>query len=324
MNQPSLRPRSTHEIGLQATALPPIPDKQNWRDIYFTARDGLRLYGRHYPAPGSRLRPVLCLAGLTRNSRDFHDLASVLSNPKVANARHVYTLDYRGRGNSAYDPDWRNYQVINELLDVLDFMAMRELADAAIVGTSRGGILAMVMAAVRPGNIGAVVLNDIGPVIEREGLLRIISYVGRVPLPATWREAAELVRSLSHRQFPAVPDQMWESIARQWYGDEDGRPVHGYDQALNKTATILDGPLPELWPQFKALARVPVMALRGETSDILSTETAARMQREHPDLTLLTVSGQGHAPLLRDQPSLVAIRDFLARADATWTGHHVA
>lgn len=323
MNQPSLRPRSTRDI-LSATSLPPIPEHQNWRDIYYTARDGLRLYGRHYPAPGSRLRPVLCLAGLTRNSRDFHDLASVLSSPKRPNARHVYTLDYRGRGNSAYDPDWRNYQVINELLDVLDFMTLRELSDAAIVGTSRGGILAMVMAAVRPGNIGAVVLNDIGPVIERDGLLRIISYVGRVPLPATWAEAAELVRSLSHRQFPAVPDHMWESIARQLYGEEAGRPTHGYDQALNKTATILDGPLPELWPQFRALARVPVMVLRGETSDILSAETAARMQREHPDLSLLTVAGQGHAPLLRDQPSLTAIVDFLARADATWTGLHTA
>ena len=324
MTRPSLRPRSTLDVGLQAAALPPIPAQRNWRDIYFSARDGLRLYARHYPAPGSRLRPVLCLAGLTRNSRDFHDLASVLSSPKRADRRHVYTLDYRGRGNSAYDPDWRNYQVINELLDVLDFMTMRELGDAAIVGTSRGGILAMVMAAVRPGNIGAVILNDIGPVIEREGLLRIVSYVGRVPLPATWAEAAELMRSLNHRQFPAVPDTMWESIARQWFGDEAGRPTHGYDQALNKTASILDGPLPELWPQFKALSRVPVMALRGETSDILSAETAARMQREHPDLTLLTVPGQGHAPLLRDQASLNAILQFLARTDASWTGYHVA
>ena len=324
MNQPLLRPARSTRDSLTATALPPIPTHQNWRDIYFTARDGLRLYGRHYPAPGSRVRPVLCLAGLTRNSRDFHDLASVLSSPDMAHARHVYTLDYRGRGQSAYDPDWRNYQVINELLDVLDFMTLTGLSDAAIVGTSRGGILAMVMAAVRPGNIGAVVLNDIGPVIERDGLLRIISYVGRVPLPATWSEAAELVRSLSHRQFPAVPDHMWESIARQWYGDEDGRPVHGYDQELNKTATILDGPLPELWPQFKALSRVPVMALRGQTSDILSVATAERMQREHPDLALLTVPGQGHAPLLRDQPSLVAIHEFLARADASWSGVHIA
>lgn len=324
MMQSSSHPTlSTRDIGLSATGLPPIPERQNWRDIFYTARDGLRLYARHYPAPGSRLRPVVCLAGLTRNSRDFHDIASVLSSPAQSRPRDVYALDYRGRGRSAYDPDWRNYQVLNELLDVLDFMTIAGLADAAIIGTSRGGILAMIMAAARPGNIGAVVLNDIGPLIEREGLLRIISYVGRVPLPATWQEAGELVRSMNQRQFPAIPAQMWESIARQFYTDEDGRPAHGYDQELNKSASVLDGPLPELWAQFKALSRIPAMVLRGEMSDILSVATAQRMQREHPDLTLLTVAGQGHAPLLRDQASILAVMDFLARADATWTGHHV-
>jgi pimeloyl-ACP methyl ester carboxylesterase len=322
--QSSSRPAlSTRDIGLSATGLPAIPERQNWRDIFYTARDGLRLYARHYPAPGSRLRPVVCLAGLTRNSRDFHDIASVLSSPAQPNPRDVYALDYRGRGRSAYDPDWRNYQVLNELLDVLDLMTIAGLADAAIIGTSRGGILAMIMAAARPGNIGAVVLNDIGPLIEREGLLRIISYVGRVPLPATWQEAAELARSMNQRQFPAIPEHMWESIARQWYNDEGGHPAYSYDQELNKTASVLDGPLPELWPQFKALSRIPAMVLRGEMSDILSAATAQRMQREHPDLTLLTVTGQGHAPLLRDQASILAVMDFLARADATWTGHHV-
>ena len=304
--------------------LPEPPDRQNWRDIFFTARDGLRLYGRHYPAPGSKLRPVLCLAGLTRNSRDFHHIASALSNPDQPAPRHVYTIDYRGRGRSAYDADWQNYQVMNELLDVLDFMTVEGLSDAAIIGTSRGGILAMIMAAVRPGNIGCVVLNDIGPLIEREGLLRIVSYVGRIPLPATWAEAGELARSMNQRHFPAVPDRLWEEIARQQYNDEAGRPAQGYDQSLNRTASILDGPLPELWPQFKALSRVPVLVLRGEHSDILSAATAERMQRGHPDLTLLTVPGQGHAPLLRDALSVHAIVDFLARADATWRGHHLA
>jgi pimeloyl-ACP methyl ester carboxylesterase len=318
----SSRPLASLSGADPVAALPAIPDQQNWRDIYFTARDGLRLYARHYPAPGSPLRPVLCLAGLTRNSRDFHHLASVLSSPDQSAPRQVYALDYRGRGRSAYDPDWRNYQILNELLDVLDFMTIEGLSDTAIVGTSRGGILAMIMAAVRPGSIGAVVLNDIGPLIEREGLLRIVSYVGRIPLPATWAEAGELVRSMAQRQFPAVPDHMWEELARQQYNDEAGHPAYGYDQALNRTASILDGPLPELWPQFKALSRVPVLVLRGEHSDILSAATTERMRREHPDLTLLTVPGQGHAPLLRDAPSLHAIMAFLARADATWTGRY--
>jgi pimeloyl-ACP methyl ester carboxylesterase len=305
-----------------AKALPAPPDRQNWRDIFFTARDGLRLYGRHYPAPGSKLRPVLCLAGLTRNSRDFHHIASALSSPEQPAPRHVYTIDYRGRGRSAYDPDWQHYQVMNELLDVLDFMTIEGLSDTAILGTSRGGILAMIMAAVRPANIGAVVLNDIGPLIERDGLLRIVSYVGRIPLPASWAEAGELARSMNKRHFPAVSDQMWEEIARQQYNDEAGRPAQGYDPALNRTASILDGPLPELWPQFKALSRVPVLVLRGGHSDILSVATAERMQREHPDLTLLTVPGQGHAPLLRDELSFRTILDFLLRADVSWREHH--
>jgi len=128
---------------------------------------------------------------------------------------------------------------------------------------------------------------------------------------------------MAQRHFPAVPDEMWEELARQQYNDEAGRPAYGYDQELNRTASILDGPLPELWPQFKALRGVPVLVLRGEHSDILSTATAERMQREHPDLKLLTVPGQGHAPLLRDEGSLSAIISFLARADATWTGHHL-
>jgi pimeloyl-ACP methyl ester carboxylesterase len=321
-----LSSRPLHAIagtGSAASTLPPMPDRQNWRDIFFTARDGLRLYGRHYSAPGSKLRPVLCLAGLTRNSRDFHHIASALSSPDQPAPRHVYTIDYRGRGRSAYDPNWQNYQVMNELLDVLDFMTIEGLSDTAIIGTSRGGILAMIMAAVRPGNIGCAVLNDIGPLIEREGLLRIVSYVGRIPLPATWAEAGALVRSTAQRHFPVVPDHMWEDIARQQYNDEAGRPAQGYDQELNRTASILDGPLPELWPQFKALSRVPVLVLRGELSDILSAATAERMQREHPDLTLLNVPGQGHAPLLRDGPSIHAIMDFLARADATSGGHHL-
>lgn len=306
---------TTRDIPLSSQALPEVVEAGNWRDLYFTARDGLRLYARHYPAPGSVRRPLLCLAGLTRNSRDFHHLASVLSSPEVAAPREVFALDYRGRGRSAHDPDWRNYQILNELLDVLDFMIIAGLHDAALVGTSRGGILAMIMAAIRPTSIGAAVLNDIGPVIEREGLLRIMAYVGKIPLPATWAEAASQVRGMAAPSFPAVPEHQWEGVARQWYNDDNGLPSHGYDQALHRALGTLDGPLPELWPQFRALARVPAMVLRGETSDILSVETAVRMQREHPDLTLLTVAGQGHAPLLMDAPSLTAIMAFLERAD---------
>src|SRR5215831_13105735 len=193
---------------------------QNWTDIHYTSRDGLRLYARHYAGAGLLRRPVVCLPGLTRNCRDFHDLAVMLARPDEA-GRDVYALDCRGRGRSEYDPKWKNYSILVELNDVLDFMTMRGLNRAAVIGTSRGGLIAMLMATLRPNALGAVVLNDIGPVIEREGLARIVAYVGRVPLPANWKEATELVREMNQRQFTAVPADEWEEIARAAFNDDN-------------------------------------------------------------------------------------------------------
>lgn len=288
--------------------------RQPWQDIRFTARDGLRLYGRFYPAPGSRRRPLVCLAGLTRNSRDFHDLAVALSTTEL-DTRPVYTLDYRGRGGSDHDPDWRNYSIPAELLDVQDFMTIHGLHNAAILGTSRGGLIAMFLAAIQPSLIGAVVLNDIGPVIERVGLTRIAGYVGRVPLPASWTQAAEMVAEMNRGQFPAVRDKHWPEIARQIYNENNGKPAPGYDANLGKAMSVLDGPLPALWPQFLAMGRVPVMVIRGETSDVLSPATVDEMRRRHPNCVAVTVEGQGHAPLLKDLASFRAVRRFLAAAD---------
>jgi pimeloyl-ACP methyl ester carboxylesterase len=287
---------------------------QTWIDIFFTAHDGLKLYARHYAAPGSRLRPVLCLAGLTRNSRDFHDLATALS--KGAHARPVYTLDYRGRGYSEHDLDWKNYAIPIEMLDVQDFITLAGLHHAALVGTSRGGLIAMVLAAAQPTTIGAVVLNDIGPVIERTGMLRIAGYVGRTPRTATWQEATDFVASMNRRAFPAVPDAQWEEVARQWFNEKNGRPAAGYDPKLAKSISVRDGPAPELWPQFMALTHAPLLVIRGETSDLLSQETVRQMCTRHPNCTALTVPGQGHAPLLKDEPTLAAIARFLVEVDA--------
>ena len=287
---------------------------QSWHDIHFSARDGLRLYARHYPAPGSARRPVLCLAGLTRNSKDFHDLAFALSQ-WGEDGRDVYALDCRGRGQSEHDRDWNNYSLLVEVNDVLDFMTLRGLHEAAIIGTSRGGLLAMIAAVLRPNAVGAVVLNDIGPVVEREGLARIMAYAGRIPLPKDWTEATKLARDLNERQFPAVPAEHWESFARAWFNDVNGLPAPGYDPNISKPFSVMDGPIPELWPQFGALAHVPVMAIRGEKSDILSPKTLEEMRARHHKLVTLTVRGQGHAPLLLDEPMITAIADFLARAD---------
>lgn len=292
-----------------------------FKDITATMRDGVKLYGRHYPRGDASKRddhkdrrPVLCLAGLTRNSRDFNVLALALSQ-HATTPRDVFTLDMRGRGRSEFDKDWRNYSVPLEAQDVIDFMAMQELEGAGIVGTSRGGLITMALAAMQPSRLGAVVLNDIGPVIERDGLIRIAGYVGKIPHPKTWAEATTIVQQLTKRDFPKLTDAGAEQFARQLYNDDNGKPARSYDSKLANALAALKGPLPVLWPQFDAMRHVPMMVIRGGNSDLLSEKTVDDMQRRHPRLTRLTVPDEGHAPLLSDAPTITAIADFFAQYD---------
>jgi pimeloyl-ACP methyl ester carboxylesterase len=231
--------------------------------------------------------------------------------------RDVYCLDYRGRGRSDHDKDWRNYSPYIEMLDALDFMTIAELHHTAIFGTSRGGIIAMLMGVARPGAISAVILNDIGPVIESRGLARIIGYVGKTPAPENWADAADIVRDMSARFFTDIAEDEWMEIARQWFNEEDGKPVQGYDLDLANTLSEINlaEPVPKMWPQFDALSHVPIMVLRGENSDLLSLETAKEMASRHPRLQSYEVQEEGHAPLLRDRRSLRAIDTFLAGID---------
>jgi pimeloyl-ACP methyl ester carboxylesterase len=297
------------------------PAPQRFEDSPFIQRTGLKLYARHYRARHTSpeaarkwVRPLLCLPGLTRNSRDFHEIALDLSHgPR---ARDVYTLDSRGRGLSDYDPDWRNYTVPCEMHDAVDFMIARGLEGAAILGTSRGGLIAMIMAAAQPGFLGPIILNDIGPVIERDGLARIASYVGLTPLPRDWKEATALVREMNAAAFTAIANDEWEPIARQLFNDKDGRPAPGYDPKLGKAFSSIDGPIPPLWAHFDALKRKPVMVVRGLNSDLLTEQTVETMRQRHPDLTELAIAGQGHAPWLRDTASITEVRRFLERTDA--------
>ena len=209
----------------------PELDGELWRDIYYASFDDLRLYVRHYPAPDEKFRSVICLPGLTRNCRDFTALATYLSK-HPERPRNVYCFDYRGRGRSQYDRNWRNYTPFIELLDTLDFLTLRGLHKVGIVGTSRGGIIAMLMAALRPTAMGPVVLNDIGPVIETRGLARIIGYVGRMPVPKTWPDAVMILREMNERAFPAFSDAQWEEIAKDVFDERKGRPAGAYDRKL--------------------------------------------------------------------------------------------
>ncbi len=291
-----------------------------WIENTYTSFDGLRLHSRHYPArqtdTAHGARAVLCLPGLTRNSKDFHVLALHLSQNSHT-PRDVFCLDYRGRGRSGYDPNWRNYSPYIELLDTLDFMTLTELHHTAVLGTSRGGIIAMLMAVIRPSAIGAVIFNDIGPVIETRGLARIIGYVGKTPAPDNWEEAALIVRDMSARFFTGASGDDWMEIARQLYMEEDGLPTQGYDPALAKSLSEIDlaSSTPRMWPHFDALKRVPALVLRGENTDVLSRETVDEMAARHPALQIYEVQEEGHAPLLRDRHSLRVIDKFLAGAD---------
>jgi pimeloyl-ACP methyl ester carboxylesterase len=294
----------------------PELDGELWRDITYASFDDLKLHVRHYPAPDEKYRTVICLPGLTRNGRDFTQLATYLSRHSER-PRNVYCFDYRGRGQSQYDRNWRNYTPFVELLDVLDFLTLRGLHKVGIVGTSRGGLIAMMMAALRPTAMGPVVLNDIGPVIETRGLARIIGYVGRMPVPKTWPDAVNILREMNERAFPAFSETQWEEIAKDVFDEHKGRPAGAYDRKLAKALGTIDlsRPIPDMWAQFIALGQVPAFVIRGENSDVLSEDTLEAMVERHPNLRTMIVRDQGHAPVLKEPETIEAIGAFFAAND---------
>lgn len=287
----------------------------DFRDLFVTSSDGLKLYARDYGPRVTHAVPVVCLPGLARTSADFHEFAMAISRD-AQRPRRVLALDYRGRGRSDRDSNWRNYDVRVELGDVLNVLAAGGVEEAAVVGTSRGGLIAMGLSAARPTLLRAVVLNDIGPVIDGKGLVRIRSYIGKLPKPRDYGEAVEVLKGLMSAQFTALSPGEWEGMARStWTETKDGL-VPSYDPKLLAMLESLDleAPLPILWGLFEGLKPVPVLALRGANSDILSADTLTAMADAHPRLEPLTVPDQGHAPLLTGA-TLEAIRAFLNRID---------
>jgi pimeloyl-ACP methyl ester carboxylesterase len=275
--------------------------------------DGLNLHVRVYGQPNTRSLPVVCLHGLARNSADFHPLALALSG-HPADRRQVIAVDYRGRGRSDYDPNSANYNVGTELNDVLTVLSALAIRPAVFIGTSRGGILTMLLAAVRPEAIVGAVLNDIGPVIEPPGLMRIKGYVGKLSQPASFENGGEMLRQLLGAQFTSLTADGWTAFARRTFEQRDGKLVPSYDPALAQTLANfdIDQPLSPLWPQFEALARVPVMVVRGENSDLLSRATVAAMRQRKADLQVVEVPGQGHAPLLTEDNIIGRLGQFVA------------
>jgi pimeloyl-ACP methyl ester carboxylesterase len=285
------------------------------RDVFYRSSDGLRLHVVEYGDRLSPFLPVICLPGLTRTARDFDELARKLaSDPR--RVRRVLVFDYRGRGRSAWDPRWENYTPLTEMSDVLDGMVACAVSRAVIVGTSRGGIIGMLMAVARPAVVAALVLNDVGPVLDPAGMARIKAYVGRTPLPDTWTDAVAILKRLHEAQFPALSEADWQAYARTTWREEQGRLVSDHDPSLARTLDGLqfDRPMPSLWNEFRAVS-VPVLAIRGEHSQLLSPETLAAMEAASPHCETMTVAGQGHAPLLRGEELPRRIGEFIARVE---------
>lgn len=287
-------------------------------DVFYSAADGLKLHARSYGDAAEGVLPVVCLPGLTRNVRDFHPLALFLSSDARVR-RRVVAFDYRGRGASAYDRDWKNYNIVTEANDVLAGLVAVGIEKAHVIGTSRGGLITHLIAGLRPAVLASVVLNDIGPVVEGEGLVHIRSYVEKAPKPKTVAEAVEIQRAIHGPAFPALTDADWLRFVEAIYRDERGRPVADFDPALLKVVGRFDlaKPLPTMWPQFEALARIPLLAIRGANSRLLSPATLREMASRHPDCQTVTVEGQGHAPFLETAGLPQTIEAFFERAERT-------
>jgi pimeloyl-ACP methyl ester carboxylesterase len=280
----------------------------------WTSQDGLSLFARDYAgAAGVARLPVICLHGLTRNSKDFAELA-----PRIAaTGRRVLVPDVRGRGLSDRDPDAANYVPNTYARDMLALMDKLGLARAVFVGTSMGGIISLAMSGMRRSAVAGLVLNDVGPEVCNVGIERIKSYVGKKVEIGSWDDAAAYLRTINGMAFPDYTDADWAAFARRTFADSDGVPRLDYDASIMqplsqnryKAMTFV------AWYLFKRLARsAPVLLVRGELSDLLSKEIADKMQHRAPAMRRVEIPRVGHAPMLNEPPAVEAIQAFLRTA----------
>lgn len=292
-------------------------ERAEHKSVFVTAQDGLRLHVREYGARTAPGLTVVCLPGLARTVADFDALAPVLAF-QDGRVRRVIALDSRGRGQSEYDRNPENYNLAVELGDVFTVLTALSVAKAVFIGSSRGGMLAMLLGVAHPTLVAGVVLHDIGPVIEAKGVARIKSYVGKLPQPRSYAEGAEILRRLMSAHFPKLTNEQWLGLAQRTWKSADGELVPSYDVKLSRTLAEVDieRPLPPLWNEFDALAHVPVMVIRGANSDILSPATVTEMQAHHPGMQVIEVPDQGHVPLLEGDVLIQRIAQFVGSCES--------
>lgn len=270
----------------------------------FFTHDGLQLA---YEDEGTGL-PVLCLAGLTRNMRDFDDVAAQIG----ADCRMI-RMDYRGRGASDY-ADPASYAVPVEARDAIALLDHLGIERAVILGTSRGGLIAMVLGVIAPERLAGVVLNDVGPALERSGLEKIMGYLGRTPKWADYDTAAEALAAQNGAEFPDVPLERWRVCAERWWVQTEAGMALRYDAALRDAVAAAGNLDVEVWELFDTLCPLPLGLIRGSNSDLLSAETAAKMRARCPDMAYGETPNRGHVPFLDEPEALAVIRQVLARA----------
>ena len=287
---------------------------QAFEEIFFTSQDNLTLYARDYGAHHTDALPIVCLHGFSHNSEDFHELALHL-----AQTRRVIVPDLRGRGRSEYAQDKSTYTAFHEMLDVLDLLLIADVHQAVVLGTSRGGIIAMLMAAFRPTVLKAVILIDIGPVIEHKGLLRLSGQLNTLPKPDDWTHAREILSMAHGHALPGLSDEAWQGMAKRRFKETNHGLVVDYDPALAKTFSAEVGKAQvnprTYWPLFTAITAFPGLLIHGELSELLSSKTSKEMAKRHKDLEVLTVKNRGHVPLLNEPGVVKAIDALIVKAE---------
>ena len=282
--------------------------------IRYKSFDGLDLVAFSYGSQTPDLT-ILCLHGLTRNHKDFEPMIARLEG----NFRFI-AVDVRGRGESQYDPNPQNYIPPVYVRDVLSLLEHLQLKRIAIIGTSMGGIMSMLLMPLISNYIVGVVMNDIGPAVESGGLKRIGNYVGKTRMLPDWQAAADAVRATNAAAFPAFTDADWMAFAKRTCRENsDGSVSFDYDPRIAEAFN--PNPAPPAaqfmaWRLFARMKKRPLLLIRGEKSDLLSARVARRMLRRHTGAKLVVVPGVGHAPLLNEAEVIPAIQEFLKTVQA--------
>lgn len=275
---------------------------------FFRTDDGLNVYFRDFGGQNDGT-PIICLPGLTRNSRDFEDLANYL-----ADRRRVLTIDFRGRGFSDHDPNWKNYHPGTYVNDVWTLLDSLDIPKVIVVGTSLGGLCAMAMAAQHGERLAGVVMNDIGPEINPAGLARVQEYTGRVEPVSTWQEAAGQTRQIYGEWLPGLTDKDYEKMAWKAYREDDnGVPRLDIDNNIGRAVRDVGAQKGDPWQFYAALKDKPVTLLWGVLSDILTEDIIDKMKMAKPDLDVIPVPNRGHVPLLDEPECLAAIDEFIEK-----------